>query len=298
MSGAPLPFLGRQAEGSDGRASIEGVTFDLDGVIVSTDERHDAAWKEIADEVRERSHIGPGRGEAAGPLVERRRKVRQSPAPATGGRRRTEVERGMFDRFLGNKKKLEQQLAHEGGSVAWATITDVGTDLATGSVDGFNQTTSRTDHMKVTLTVQPERGEPFEASFRQAFSGLSPRKGWQCRVIYDPNDRSRIAVVEDSITPPGVDHARAERAAELRSEAVAAASSGHMAEYVESLKARVESGELHGVTIVDGQTTSSGAPASRLDIVDQLTKLDALRVRGVLTDAEFATQKARLLAEH
>jgi hypothetical protein len=203
----------------------------------------------------------------------------------------------MFGKLLGNKKKLEEQLSQEGGSVAWATITNVGTDFATGSVDGFNQVTSRTDHVKVTLMVQPDNGEPFEASFRQAFTGISPMKGWQCKVIYDPNDRSRIAVEEDSITPPGIDHARAERAAKLRSEAIAAASSGHIAEYVESLKARAQSGELGGVAIIDGRIVSPSAPASKPDVADQLTKLDALRVRGVLTDAEFAAQKAKLLAE-
>jgi hypothetical protein len=151
--------------------------------------------------------------------------------------------------------------------------------------------------VKVTVTVQPDSGEPFEASFRQAFTGLRPFKGWQCKVIYDPNDRSRIAVLENSITPPGIDHTKAERAAEIRSEAMAAASSGNMAGYIESLKERAQSGELGGVTIVDGRVISSGAPASKPDIVDQLTKLDALRARGVLTDAEFAAQKAKLLAE-
>ena len=203
----------------------------------------------------------------------------------------------MFGRFLGNKKKLEQQLSQEGGTVAWATITDIGADFATASVNGFNQVTSQTDHEKVTVMVQPDSGEPFEASFRQAFTGLSPMKGWQCKVIYDPNDRSRIAVLEDSITPPGIDHAKAERAAQMRSEAMAAASSGHMAEYIESMKARAQSGELGGVTIVDGQMISQGAPTSKPDVADQLTKLDALRARGVLSDAEFAAQKAKLLAE-
>jgi hypothetical protein len=203
----------------------------------------------------------------------------------------------MFGRIFGNKKKLEQQLSQEGGIVAWATITDVGADFATARVDGFNQVTSQTDHVKVTVTVQPDNGEPFEASFRQAFTGLRPFKGWQCKVIYDPNDRSRIAVLEDSITPPGIDHAKAERASEMRSEAMAAASSGHMAEYVESLKARAQSGELGGVTIVDGRVISPGAPASKPDVADQLTKLAELRARGVLTDAEFAAQKAKLLAE-
>jgi hypothetical protein len=203
----------------------------------------------------------------------------------------------MFGKILGNKKKLEEQLSQEGGTVAWATFTDIGAGWSSASMNGFNQVTSQTDHEKVTVMVQPDNGEPFEASFRQAFSGLSPMKGWQCKVIYDPNDRSRIAVLEDSITPPGLDHARAERAAAMRSEAMAAASSGHMAEYVESMKARAQSGELGGVTIVDGQMISPGAPAQKPDVADQLTKLDALRARGVLTDAEFATQKAKLLAE-
>jgi len=83
----------------------------------------------------------------------------------------------MFGRILGNKKKLEQQLSQGGGSVAWATITDVGVELETGRVDGFNQVTSRTDHVKITVTVQPDNGEPFEAWFRQVFTGLRPFKG-------------------------------------------------------------------------------------------------------------------------
>ena len=203
----------------------------------------------------------------------------------------------MFSRFIGHKEKLEQQLSQEGGTVAWATITDVKSGLQTARVDGFNQVTSQTDHDKITVAVQPDSGEPFEASFGQAFTGRHPFKGWQCKVIYDPNDRSRIAVLEDSITPPGIDHAKAERAAAMRSEAMAAASSGHMAEYIESMKARAQAGELGGVTIVDGQMISPGAPASKPDVADQLTKLDALRARGVLTDAEFAAQKAKLLAE-
>jgi hypothetical protein len=203
----------------------------------------------------------------------------------------------MFGRFLGHKEKLEQELSQEGGTVAWATITDVSAGFQTARVDGFNQVTSQTDHDRITLTVQPDNGEPFEASFSQAFAGRHPFKGWQCKVIYDPNDRSRIAVLEGSITPPGIDHAKAERASEMRSEAMAAASSGNMAEYVESLKARAQSGGLSGVTIVDGRMVSPGAPASKPDIVDQLTKLDGLRARGVLTDAEFAAQKAKLLAE-
>jgi hypothetical protein len=38
------------------------------------------------------------------------------------------------------------------------------------------------------------------------------------------------------------------------------------------------------------------APASSESVVDQLTKLGELRDRGILTDEEFAQQKAKILA--
>lgn len=46
-------------------------------------------------------------------------------------------------------------------------------------------------------------------------------------------------------------------------------------------------------------TVSFGGSAphvAELDIADELAKLDALREKGILTDAEFAAQKAKLLA--
>ncbi len=41
--------------------------------------------------------------------------------------------------------------------------------------------------------------------------------------------------------------------------------------------------------------TNGGATASPIDIADQLERLEGLRERGVLTDAEFEDQKQRLL---
>jgi hypothetical protein len=198
--------------------------------------------------------------------------------------------------MFGNKKKLQQQLESEGGIVAWANVIDTGKGWATASTDGFGMVTSQTDHLSVSLRVEPDGAEPFEASFRQAFKGLRPMKGWQCKVVYDPADHSRIAIIEDSITPPGMDHDKAERAAQARREAMEAAEGGNIAEYVEKVKAQARSGELGGIAIVDGQVVSGGAAPKR-DVVDQLTKLADLRDRGALTDAEFQVQKAKLLAE-
>ncbi|MBG6237797.1 hypothetical protein IWX78_000752 [Mycetocola sp. CAN_C7] len=41
---------------------------------------------------------------------------------------------------------------------------------------------------------------------------------------------------------------------------------------------------------------SAATPATQFDVADQLHKLGSLRDAGILTDEEFATKKAELLA--
>jgi len=50
-----------------------------------------------------------------------------------------------------------------------------------------------------------------------------------------------------------------------------------------------------GVTVSDGAPVASAAPAPTISVADELAKLAQLRDSGVLTEAEFATQKAKLL---
>ena len=180
--------------------------------------------------------------------------------------------------MFGNKKKLVDELQQQGGRVAWATVLN--SDQQWDSSSGR----SRTDHVKLNLRVEPDGGEPFEATFKQAFAGTYPMTGWQCKVIYDPADPSRIAVVEGSEAPPGVSHDRAERHAAIRAEATQAAISGNMAEFVEQLRTQQAA--------VGGQQS---AAAPQADIADQITKLAALHQQGVLTDDEFQAAKAKLL---
>jgi hypothetical protein len=49
-------------------------------------------------------------------------------------------------------------------------------------------------------------------------------------------------------------------------------------------------------TRLRGAGATAAVPAAEPDVADELTKLAALRDRGILTDAEFASQKAKLLA--
>ena len=194
--------------------------------------------------------------------------------------------------MFGNKKKLVQELQESGGKVAWATVLQAADQWqsSTSSFSSYNAT----DHVKVTLRVEPDGEPPFETTFHQAFPGTVPMTGWQCKVIYDPSDPERIAVLSDQIFPPGIDHDKAEQAAAMRAQMQQALKSGNMAEYIEQMKAQALSGALPGTVIVDGNMVS-GAAAPQPDTVDQLAKLADLHDKGALTDAEFTAMKAKIL---
>jgi hypothetical protein len=76
--------------------------------------------------------------------------------------------------MFGNKKGLEKKLLEQGGTVAWATIiaAEQKWRSARGGDTGFGAPGQITDHMKVTLQVEPE-GEPaFEARSSRRFPAI------------------------------------------------------------------------------------------------------------------------------
>ena len=78
--------------------------------------------------------------------------------------------------MFGNKKGLEHKLREQGGTEAWATIlaADEKWASARGGDSGFGGPSHITDHMKVTLQVEPEAEPTFEVTFKQAFPGHTP----------------------------------------------------------------------------------------------------------------------------
>jgi hypothetical protein len=202
--------------------------------------------------------------------------------------------------MFGNKKSLAKERQAKGGEVAWASVLDVHYGMQSARMNGFNQVQSTTEHDRITVRVEQEGAGSFEATFRQVFKDQKPMSGWQCKVIYDPRDHERIAVVEGTFMPPGIDHDRAERALDRRTEMKAALRDGNMAKYIEKRKAdalaQAQAGTLKGLVMVDGKVISGGGLAPQVDVADQLTKLAALRDQGILTDAKFEAQKAKLLS--
>ena len=61
-----------------------------------------------------------------------------------------------------------------------------------------------TSHMHLKLRVEPEGEQAFEASFGQALTDTVPITGWICKVVFDPADRSRIAMIDGTAARPRV----------------------------------------------------------------------------------------------
>src|SRR5947209_20560901 len=101
--------------------------------------------------------------------------------------------------MFGHKKGLAKKLQENGGTVALATVVQGKEKWSSASGSGYYGPSKVTEHMRVKLQVAPESEPPFEAEFSQAFSGRVPFTGWQCKVVYDPADHSKIAVLEDTM---------------------------------------------------------------------------------------------------
>jgi hypothetical protein len=178
--------------------------------------------------------------------------------------------------MFGNKKRLTENLSERDGTEAWATV--VQSDPTGGNLAGAN-VQRRNRAMKV--KIEPEGQQPFEVAFHQTFEHTTwPGGGQRVKVIYDPNDHSKVAILEDQpyLMPgqsPEQAKSREAKLAELR----AAAKNGTLAAHTEQVQAE-----------------SKAQPNATASIADELAKLADLRDRGVLDDAEFEVQKAKLLS--
>jgi hypothetical protein len=163
---------------------------------------------------------------------------------------------------------LEDQLRKEGAKTAPATVLSEkdGFQMREGGAYNTGKDITR---LHFTVRVEPEDEPAFEAKIviRRDHMRIGQ---WGFRrpkvaVLYDPKDHGRVAFDFDAMA---AEDGSAARAARLK-EVVDAAQAGE-------------------------PLTSASGPATD-DTIDTLQKLGDLRDRGVLTDAEFAAQKAKLL---
>lgn len=93
----------------------------------------------------------------------------------------------------GSNDKVREQLDRSGGQRAWAVILDYHSRYGSGRYSGVVPK-DMVDHAKLTLRVEPEGEAPFEATVRASFPNHSPRAGGSIGVIFDPRDRSKLAI--------------------------------------------------------------------------------------------------------
>ncbi|HEX6476085.1 MAG TPA: SHOCT domain-containing protein [Acidimicrobiales bacterium] len=189
--------------------------------------------------------------------------------------------------MFGRKKRLERSLEESGGQTAWATVLEVKQWSSSGGANmAPGQSGSFTHHCKIRLRVEPEADPAFEATihqeFRDARGETPPIEGWKVGVIYDPADHSKVIIDESkNQIRPGLTNVQADESQTRREKLVALASDpAALQQYIQESTA---------------MATTQGHAAPVIDTADQLTKLADLLDRGVLTQAEFDAQKAKLL---
>jgi hypothetical protein len=149
---------------------------------------------------------------------------------------------------------------------------------------------------KLHLHVEVPDREPYDATVILPVPGPKIRYmtgGSVCEVLVDPKKADHIAIdwngnfqqgTLDQMVAANPMIAAAMKGAGVDIEAVSQMQRNAMAQ-----------GQIPGNVLIGGQLVG-GMPASTTpDPLDQLKKLAELRDSGVLTDEEFATQKARLL---
>ena len=205
--------------------------------------------------------------------------------------------------MLGKPSNRMRKRLEENGRRANATVLEIASRGMT-ITNGNEAIVANTKVvLKTKLRVEPD-GEPaFEVQQKFRYSQFAiPSAGSVLPVIYDPDDHDKImldespqAVTQAVMGQAGLSADQMSLVTQLQQAATSGVGRDQMREMA------MQWGQQHGATIIDGSGAMQGlgaptpAPAPE-SVADQLAKLADLRDRGVLTEAEFEAQKAKILA--
>ena len=169
---------------------------------------------------------------------------------------------------------FDKRRIRKNGVLAQAEVISVEDRSRFATSDGYH-TFEHTIHVGAT-----ER-EPFTTVVRQQFNivDLRPKTGQILQVRYDPGSLECVFVLEGD---PRYDV----DAMNVRSAAIRA-----------GLPEAMRDGTYERATVVPVASSPAAPPAAGFDPVARLEGLARLHAAGVLTDAEFAEQKAKALAD-
>jgi putative oligomerization/nucleic acid binding protein len=156
---------------------------------------------------------------------------------------------------------LEQKLREEGGRQAQATVLKAKQGIPTSMSEGSAMYGEDITRWHYLLRVEPEGEEPFEAKIViriNHLDGLSLQEGEKAIVLYDPDDHRKVAFD------------------------------------VKATEGRRQAAWQQRTIEYEPPQPVAAAP-SEGDKLDALGKLADLKQRGVLTEAEFDVEKAKIL---
>jgi hypothetical protein len=200
-----------------------------------------------------------------------------------------------------SKRKLKSLREH-GGKAALATVIEFDKRWSLPESGYGGIPLGHSEHYALKIRVEPI-GEPaFEAEIKEhdyfVTDSSQPVEGDQFAVIYDPEDHSNLVrdpLDADSVIPPQHADLQLKPAEQDRFRDTVFANleklraSGQLSEQ-QYLQKRAQ------IEAEFGAEPPSAAEPAR-DVAAQLIDLSALHDRGVLSDAEFQAQKAKLLGE-
>lgn len=208
--------------------------------------------------------------------------------------------------MLGNHQLLERRLRKR-GKTAMATVVSYHRTLSMAeSVQGGTPVPKSL--CKVELRVEPDGESAFETTTEAWFVGTEgASEGMVVPVLYDPSDHSKLVVDHSDAAwkTADVDTMLARRAARRAAEGDDPAQTAAVGEMMSAAASdpegfrklmREQGPAAFGVNWGQPGSHPIGAPTSA-DPLDRLAKLAELHDRGALTDAEFQTQKEKLLGE-
>jgi hypothetical protein len=155
------------------------------------------------------------------------------------------------------------------GAAAPAEILGIRTEgrgnSARASFSNDDDLTTTWSLCRLELRVMPPGGEPFEATVRTRLNTFKS-KGSTVPVLYDPDDHDKLVVDYESDARAAMDGTGGDP----------------------------ELDELAALEQAEGTSAPASGEGDRLDRLQQLADLHD---RGVLSDAEFASEKAKILSE-
>lgn len=172
--------------------------------------------------------------------------------------------------MLGKPSRRTRKRLEEDGVRAPATVVDIAERGWAVTSGPSNMVSSTTAMLKTTLRVEPP-GEPaFEVTKRLRYPQLSiPSAGARINVIFDRDDHEELILDHSAPSSLSIDVG------------------GGQPLDLEAILAQSLAGDASVTTHIVGSP-----PEDRLDQLEQLGRLHA---QGVLTEAEFAAEKQRIL---